>query len=296
MDFKRVTLSVYDDYMAHYRQCMIPCSETSFLTVFLEGAAFDVVQAYDSGFYWHKMTWDNETAWLPPVGDWDSIEDWPALLEKLVPPDTTFVFVPAYLMRKWQQTANRFEIEDMRSEWDYIYSIQKQAESSGKAYSNWRKDINHFKKLYPEGHVDSITADITEEIKAFQARWMAANEHTEKMTDELQRENIATLFMLDNWDSLPNAVGKVLRVDDQIIAFIVVEKLDEHMVSGHFLKADSQYAGAARFLKNSIYHDLLPEYVMINAWGDSDLPGLRHNKLQENPITLYKKYKIHWKG
>ncbi len=55
-------------------------------------------------------------AWLPPVGDWDSVEDWQALLTELVPAGTTFVFVPAYLLRKWQAFSDRLEVENMCSE------------------------------------------------------------------------------------------------------------------------------------------------------------------------------------
>ena len=296
MNFKPVDVSVYKDYMKHYRQCMISCAETSFMTVYCESAAFGVEQAYARGFYWHKMSWDHEPVWLPPVGDWDSAEDWQALLRELVPAGTTFVFVPAYLLRKWQDFSDKLEVEEMRSEWDYIYSIPKQVESQGKAYSNWRGAINRFAKRYPTWKYEPITIDIIEEIKEFQAEWMAENEHEDKMTDELRGENKSTIFMLDNWGKLPGAMGGVLRVDGRIAAFIVVEKLDENMISGQFLKAAHDYAGAARFLKNELYKRLLPKYVMINAWGDSDLPGLRQNKTEENPITLYKKYKVLWKG
>ena len=296
MEFKPVTLDEYDHYMEYYRKCMIACAETSFMTVWLEGVAFDVVQAFDSDFFWHKMTWEGENVWLPPVGDWDGPQDWQALLTRVVPKDTTFVFVPAYLLRKWQAFAQHIEVEDMRSEWDYIYSIERQVKASGKSYRNWRASINRFADRYPDWSYEPITVDIIDEIKAFQAEWMEENSGTEKMTDELRGENKTTLFMLDHWAQVPNAVGAVLRVSGRIAAFIVLEKLDENIISGQFLKADYRCDGAARFLKNEMYKRLLPNYVMINAWGDSDMEGLRQNKLKENPITLYRKYKVRWKG
>ncbi len=296
MEFEPVTLDGYEKYMEYYRKCMISCAETSFMTVWLEGVAFGVVQAFAHDFYWHKITWENEPAWLPPVGDWDSVTDWQALLTELVPAGTTFVFVPAYLLRKWQVFADRIEVEDMRSEWDYIYSIPRQVNATGQVYRNWRASLNRFAKRYPDWSSEPITVDIIDEIKAFQAEWMAGNEGTEKMTDELRGENKTTLFMLDHWEKIPSAVGKVLRVGGKMVAFIVVEKLDENMISGQFIKADHRCEGAARFLKNEMFKELLPDYVLINAWGDSDLEGLRMNKLAENPITLYKKYKVIWKG
>ena len=261
MEFKPIELSVYEDYMNHYRQCMISCAETSFMTVYLEGVAFDVLQAFEHDFYWHKMNWDHKPAWLPPVGDWDSVEDWQALLTELVPAGTTFVFVPAYLLRKWQAFSDRLKVENMRSEWDYVYSIQRQVDAQGKDYHNWRSTINHFAKCYPDWKYEPITAAITNEIKAFQAEWMAENEHTDKMTDELRGENKTTIFMLDNWENIPGAIGGVLRVEGRIVAFIVVEKLDENMSNGQFLKADHNYVGAARFLKNEVFKRLLPKYV-----------------------------------
>ena len=252
MEFKPVTLDDYEKYVEYYRKCMISCAETSFMTVWLEGVAFGVVQAFDSDFYWHKITWENEPAWLPPVGDWDSAEDWQALLTKLVPPGTSFVFVPAYLLRKWLAFADHIEVDDMRSEWDYIYSIPRQVGATGRVYRNLRASINRFVKRYPDWSYEPITLDVINEIKAFQAAWMTENEGTEKMTDELRGENKTTLFMLDHWGKIPSAVGRVLRVAGRLAAFIVVEKLDEHMISGQFIKADYRYEGAARFLKNEI--------------------------------------------
>lgn len=296
LNYSPVRFEEHERYMEHYRKCMISCAETSFLSVWLESEAYDIRQAYSDGFYWQQMNWGDGRYYLPPVGDWDSIDNWQGLLQRTVPAGAAFIFVPAYLLRKWQAFSDRIEVEDMRSEWDYVYSIPKLVEGKGKALSNWRADINRFSKNYPNYSIEPINEANLDEIRAFQDRWMEANADKEKMTEELIAEDRTTRFMLDNWYRLPNTVGMILRVDGKLVAYNVVEKLDEHMISGQFMKADYAYKGAGRFLKRELFASLLPQYVLVNAWGDSDLAGLRASKEAEDPIVLYKKYKVTWKG
>lgn len=296
LDFHPVAFDDHERYMEYYRKCMIACAETSFMTIWTESVTYDIRQAFSDGFYWQQMNWDDERVWLPPVGDWDSVEDWESLLKRRVPAGAVFSFVPAYLLRKWNAFSEHIEVEEQRSEWDYVYSIPKLMEGKGQALKNWRKDIKTFEEDYPDHSTEPITEDNLDELKAFQKQWMLENAGKEKMTEELMMEDRSTRFMLDNWSKLPNVVGRILRVEGKLVAYIVVEKLDDNMLSGQYLKADYNYKGCSRFLKHELYASLLPEYILVNAWGDSDLPGLRLAKESEDPIVLYKKYRVTWKG
>lgn len=293
MEFNKISLDDYGKYSEYYKKCMVACAETSFMAVWLNSFAYETLQAFEKDFYWHKMNWLGEDLWLPPVGDWDSV-DWEEILTEVVPEETVFGFVPEYLLKKWQKFSDRIEVEEMRAEWDYIYSINKQVECKGKAYSSWRGAINHFEKNHAYTFAD-IKQDDIEEIKVFQEKWMADNASTVKMTEELVHENETLYPLLKNWGKLPCVIGKLLRVEGKIVAYIIVEQLDENIISGLFLKADKEYPKAAKFIKHQLYKCLSDDYFAINAWGDSDLEGLRRNKLEENPITLYKKYKVTWK-
>ncbi len=295
MEFRKISLDDYEKYSEYYKKCMIACADTSFLAIWSESFAYGTVQAFDKNFYWHKMNWNGgQEMWLPPVGDWDSV-DWEEVLTEVVPAGTVFGFVPEYLLKKWQAFSNRIEVEEMRAEWDYIYSIDRQVEGKGKAYKSWRGTINKFEKSYSYTFTEIKEEDI-EEIKVFQSKWMKDNEGKEKMTEELIHENETVMHVLDHWNMLPCAIGRLLRVDGKIVAYIIVEQLDDNIISGHILKADKEYPQAAQFTKYQLFKNLSKDYSVINAWGDADLEGLRKNKIEENPIILYKKYKVIWKG
>lgn len=294
MEFKKVSLNDYEQYSHYYKQCMIACADTSFLAIWSMSFTYGVVQAFAKDFFWHKMNWENQEMWLPPVGDWDSV-DWESVLTELVPAGTVFGFVPEYLLKKWQSFSERIEVKEMRAEWDYVYSIDRQVEGAGKAYRSWRGTINKFEKSYTYTFNEIKTDDIAE-IKVFQARWMQDNEGHIKMTEELIHENQTIQHILDHWTKLPNVIGGILRVDGKVVAYIIVEKIDDNIVSGHVLKADKNYPSAAQFIKYQLFKNVLSDYSVLNAWGDADLEGLRQNKMQENPIVLYKKYEIVWKG
>lgn len=294
MRFKRIELDGYERYRGYYYKCRIYCSETSFLFVYLHSYVLNIVQAFACNFYWHKLMWEGKQCWLPPVGDWDEPEDWQAMLSRLVPAGTTFMFVPEYLLQKWQGFSAHIEVEELRSEWDYVYSLSRQIAGRGTEYRHWRTSLNQFQNKYPDYSYASITAEDIEDIRRFQEEWMDQNR--DKMTEELRNENQTTMYMLAHWQELPNAVGCLLRVGGRLIAFFVAEKLEGNMLSAHFLKADQKYKGAARFIKKLLYQQMWPEYQLINLWGDADLSGLRQNKLAEKPVELYKKYRVLWKG
>lgn len=295
-EYRPVRWEEHERYREYYRRCMILCAETSFMTVFTESETYNITQAFCDGFYWQQMDWEGERVFLPPVGDWDSVDDWQGLLRRRIPAGSVFAFVPAYLLRKWEAFSDRIEVEDMRSEWDYVYSTPKLVAGEGRALAGWRREINTFLRLYPDHSTEPITEASIPELLAFQDRWMAENAGKEKMTQELVNEDRSTRFMLNNWARLPGAVGMILRVEGKLASFLIVEKLDDHMLNGQYQKTDYAYKGASRFLKRELFASLLPQYVMVNNWGDSDLPGLRACKESEDPIVLYKKYRVTWKG
>ena len=127
-------------------------------------------------------------------------------------------------------------------------------------------------------------------------KWMKDNEGKEKMTEELIHENETVQYVLAHWNLLPCVIGRLLRVDGKIISYMIVERLDDNIISGHILKADKEYPEAAKFTKYQLLKNLSSDYSVANFWGDADLEGLRKNKMQENPIALYKKYEVLWKG
>ena len=295
MEFRRGGVDDYEKYSEYYKKYMVACADTSFLAIWSRAVVYGIVQAFNKNFYWHKMNWNGgQELWLPPVGDWDSV-DWEEVLTEVVPPGTVFGFVPEYLLEKWQAFSKRIEVQEMRGEWDYIYSIDRQVAGKGKSYTSWRRAIHKFEKSYSYTFTEIEEEDI-EEIKAFQMKWMKDNEGKEKMTEELIHENETVQYVLAHWNLLPCVIGRLLRVDGKIISYMIVEHLDDNIISGHILKADKEYPEAAKFTKYQLLKNLSSDYSVANFWGDADLEGLRKNKMQENPIALYKKYEVLWKG
>jgi hypothetical protein len=294
MKFRQITIDDYQDYQKYYQMCLEPCSDTSFMAVLEMSFSNNYEIAFADGFYWGKMKWWGEELFMPPVGDWD-IDNWEEVLSKNLPLNCSIGFVPALLLKRWKTFSRKFTVDEMREEWDYVYNIDKQIKAEGKMYKDVRKSINHFFNNLPSNYsFDNITEKDIPDILAFQDQWMQDCHDMDKMNEELIGEDKAFRCMINLWPKLPNAIGYILRIDGKIAVYIISEQMDSNIISGRFMKAGKGYEDLSRVAKKLMYEQIGNKYFLVNAGGDAGLPGLRHCKEADNPITLYKKYKVHF--
>lgn len=297
LEFRKPKIEEYDDYRKYYHECMQLCSESSFWSIWEMGETMDAQRAFYKEFYWHKVMWHGQQLWMPPIGDWDSV-DWEELLTEVVPKGTLFGYMPEYLVKKWMAAfpEKLGNLEPMSGESDYIFHIDKLAELEGAGYSELRRRVKQFISSYGERSLfKAIEPEDIPNIIDFQNQWMEENRKLGKVSEDLELEHQMVLKILSIWPR-QGMIGAVLFIDEKIAGYNVVSELDIHSVEGFFLKADYSYKGIYQYIQNQFYKHFLKDYVIVNACGDCDLEGLRKTKLAQNPIAKLNKFLISWQG
>lgn len=295
MEFRKPRLDDYEEYTHYYKQCMQLSAESSFLALWSYEEEMQLERAFYNNLVWQKATWREQRVWLPPIGEWDRL-DWEELLTEVVPPNTVFGFVPEFLVNRWfKKFPDKLVVEEMRDEWDYMYHLEQQIILEGQPFKDMRRLCKKFTTSYPYVYSEITVEDIPA-IKIFQQQWMTWNENDGKMNEELLAENRTVLKVLDHWEMLQKVHGAKFTVDGEIIAYIVVEELDDYIISGHILKGNYNYKGVYQAMQHLLYKNQLSQFPILNAWGDGGMTGLRQAKLNLNPIGYIKKYLVTWKG
>lgn len=297
LEFYKPDLAEYDKYKEYYCKCIQLCSESSFWAIWDMAETMEAKRAFYKEFYWHKTVWHGQQLWMPPIGDWDSV-DWQEMLTEIVPKGTVFGYMPEYLVNMWVRNfPNKIGIlEPMNGESDYLYHIDRQIALQGKAYANMRNNRNKFLAQYGERTVfKMISSEEIPAIKAFQEWWMQTNRTNDKACDDLETEHRMIMKMLDLWP-MQDMYGVVVYIDGKMAGYVTIAELDTYAAEGHILKADYSYKGIYQYMIDQVYNTLLKDYTIFNAWGDGGIEGLRQTKLAQNPLTMLRKYLISWEG
>ena len=107
----------------------------------------------------------------------------------------------------------------------------------------------------------------------------------------LAAENRAVSRVLDEWNALQNLSGGVLRVEKQIVAFTVAERLSSSSLVVHFEKGLGSYKGVYQAI-NQMFLEAHADFSIVNREQDLGDEGLRKAKHSYHPVDYVKKYQI----
>ena len=107
---------------------------------------------------------------------------------------------------------------------DYIYSVEKMANLSGKKYHGKRGHITYFMKAYPDWQFEVLTPENVGECIALHTSWIDEKDQTEQKEEdaEFSLEFEAVLSAFDNYKAL-GFVGGLIRVGGKVIAYTMGE-------------------------------------------------------------------------
>lgn len=180
---------------------------------------------------------------------------------------------------------DKYDFEESRGAFDYIYLQGDLANLSGKKYHGKRNHISAFSKKYA-WEFRPITAENTDEIKQCAEKWY--NENSFRADKYLMCERNGVNTILDNMDLL-SVKGGAIYVDGEAVAFTLGSAINSEVFDIHIEKALSQYAESYTVI-NREFAKTLTEYKYINREDDMGLEGLRKAKLSYKPSILLKKY------
>lgn len=171
---------------------------------------------------------------------------------------------------------------------DYIYAAEPFKLFKGKKYNKKRNHLNGFHKAYPNHSVEELNEDNLAELRSFFVDYR--NRHSKESPVYIE-ENNRVLEVLDHLDYY-KMFGLILRVDGQIIAFSMGEKIGETLYV-HIEKAETDYRGAYTKIAYEFANWFVDESIKwINREEDTNDMGLRQSKFSYKPDMIANKYML----
>ena len=187
---------------------------------------------------------------------------------------------------------NKFEIEDCRDLYEYIYEAQTLMELPGSTFLSKRKNINKFFREYADRLViRTIEERDIPNAKELHMKWLNVDE--ERLKDkQLSLEIEALHLALDNFEAL-KLRGIVVYIDDVLVGFAFGSKVSDDYFDGMIEKGDVKYKEIYKVLNKELIRLCCTKDIKyVNFEEDLGVEGLRKSKLMYNPIYLLKKYKV----
>ena len=182
----------------------------------------------------------------------------------------------------------RFQFEEKRESFDYIYETEKLATLSGKKLHSKRNFINRFLQEY-EGRwsYEPITQDNLDACWEMNERWCEQNGCGQDPS--LAEESCAVRNCFNNFTAL-GLQGGLLRADGEIVAYTMGRPLNSDTFIVHIEKAFSQVAGAYPMINQQFVQHNCMGFRYVNREEDTGDEGLRKAKLSYKPAILLEKY------
>ena len=184
-----------------------------------------------------------------------------------------------YLEREFPGT---FDFKENRDSADYIYLTEDLAELKGKKFHSKRNHIRFFEKTYNWTY-ETLTEKNLPDCIRMTEKWIEENE--DKIEDGVDEE-LDVIKRAFDYFSILGYTGGVIRVDGEVVAWTLGEKLSEDTFCTHFEKAFSSYRGAYPMINREFARNELSAYTFVNREEDMGLEGLRKAKLSYRPVKL----------
>ncbi|MGI6573537.1 MAG: DUF2156 domain-containing protein [Fermentimonas sp.] len=297
LTFKMIELSDRPLISPYLQKQNYRASDFCFTNLYTWGKRFNTQFAVANGWLFIRFK-DNcgRNSYLKPIGMGDLRE----AIEWIIEDHTAFdsVFQLRGLTEEMIEEVSaafpeRFNYNFNRSVSDYIYTTEKLTHLKGKKLQSKRNHINRFKRENSwsyqslEGSLETVEA-----CKRVLDKWMRVNEEDKDPT--LVYDDFATTLMLEHFDYL-ELKGGAIRVDDEIVAFAIGERLTEDTFIVHVEKAFSSVHGAYAVINQQFVENEMEGFTYVNREEDMGLENLRKAKLSYQPDILLKKYNARFK-
>lgn len=284
--FEPLSLEKADRYRELYEACPRRSSYYSFGSLWAWRNIFGFSWAFREGMCWIRT--DSGSLWAP-VGPWEAA-DWRRILPGLFPGRAEFAYAPDGLTRIWTDLfRDRITAREVRSQWEYLHSVQDLIALRGNRFSRKRSHIRQFVKHYAFRY-RSLGSDDGETILAAQRLWLSERPES----PALLRENGAVEEMVREWRNIPGLLGGLLEVDGMPAAYTIAEAIPGDTVMIHFEKALSSYNGAYQAINRLFLQNTAPSFTTVNREEDLGDEGMRVAKMSYHPVGFLKKYTLSW--
>jgi hypothetical protein len=187
---------------------------------------------------------------------------------------------------------NGISLEDDRDNSDYLYRVSDLADLSGRKYSRKRNHIKRCLDAY-ECVYEEMSEETLNEVREMHERWCRLRACFDD--PDLMKEYEAVREALDNY-SLLELTGGIIRINGQVEAFAMAEKLSPGTAVWHFEKAMREFHGLSQLITHWFAKYSLNDFEYVNREQDLGIPGLRKAKLSYFPAFILNKYNAVFTG
>lgn len=171
---------------------------------------------------------------------------------------------------------------------DYIYEAEKLRTFSGKKLQKRRNHINAFMIEYKDRYrYEEISTGNLAEVKDFLYHW----KETDIVDDYFHFEKQGAMDILDLFGKLPYQ-GGLIRIDDEVRAFVIGSLTSPRMVQINIEKADETIRGLYQVVEKEFLNHHYLETTLVNREDDMGLENLRAAKMALAPSGFIEKYRL----
>lgn len=283
MSWKRLCIESREE-IQKYLKNKFETSDLNFTNLFLWSFSENIEFKIKNELLYIRGTYEDEKYYFTPISKDDNISSLLEAFKKIISKQRRIVFIP----EKYKQLLeDHIEFVEERDSFDYIYLQEDLATLKGRKFSSKKNKVNKFKKIYDYTY-SKITKDNIEEVRSFQRKWMDERINKDSI---LISESAGIEKILDNYDKL-NLRGGFIKVDGNIVAYAIGEKLNDELAVIHIEKGIVEYLGSYQMINQYLAKEEFDDVKYINREDDFGSLGLREAKLSYNPVKLLKKYTI----
>ena len=181
----------------------------------------------------------------------------------------------------------RFDFEERRDYFDYIYSAESLITLAGKKLHSKRNFINRF--IQKEWSVEAITADNKAECEAFNEFWCRQNDCCQ---DESKREEMCAARKALQYFDVLGLHGCILKQEGRVVAYSIGERINSDTEIVHIEKADAEVPGAYPMINKEYATMFASDCSYVNREEDLGVEGLRKAKTSYNPVMFTERYRV----
>ncbi len=179
---------------------------------------------------------------------------------------------------------DKFNFVPDRNSFDYVYETKRLIDLGGKDLHTKRNHYNYFVKNNNYEYAEMTPSDVLSCKELFD-KWMEKKEQTKWILSS----RAATFMALDNLKAL-GLTGGMIKIDGEICAFSVGEKVSDDMALIHLEVASPDVRGAFNAINREFCANAWKDCTYVNREEDMGLSGLRKAKEAYRPAFLLEKF------
>lgn len=294
INFKQIELSDKEWIEPIFKKSGLMACEYTFCNNFIWSGQFKLEIAYVNGFYCTRSGLD-EVEYGFPIGEGDLKAVIELLLQDATERKEPFIMhalLSEHVTLLDLIMPGQFDFSTTQDESDYIYTVDKLVNLSGKKLHGKRNHIARFKDNESWSY-ETIHEGNMSECMEMNKKWCEKNQCLENFT--LKHEACAVKKSFRYYKEL-NLVGGLLRLNGEIVAFTMGEPLNDNTFVVHVEKAFSEIQGAYPMMNQQFVMHECMNYQFVNREEDMGEEGLRKAKLSYYPDIILEKYRATYKN